>query len=152
MTLSRICILVSDIPNQLGHFLWMAIVFAFPIWWTGSWWLGSFLLGLELLSFFLHVGEHHEGAWLDYPGVGMVAAVLLVLSPVGECHQSGVIALGLYPIIGIGTQMVSYAIHRLVHRKQRDELWPEPWSIGRCLAMISTGLVVAYVPVLLYPR
>lgn len=152
MTLSRIRTLVSDIPNQLGHFLWMVIVFAFPIWWTGSWWLGVFLLGVELLTFFLHVGEHHEGAWLDYPVVSMVAVVLLVFSPVGEYHQGGVIALGLCPIIGVGTQMVSYAIHRLVHRKQRDELWPVPWSVGRCLTVIAVGLIIAYVSLLFYPR
>ena len=138
---------LAQVPNQLGHFFWMALIAVFPSVWFESYWVAVLLFGVELMSFNLHAGWHHKGeSWLEHSLWGWLGVAIWSVALVAAVLEASLLPITYYLLIA-GTQVASYAIHRWFHRAP-DELWPRPWPPGRCVHQIIFGLAVAYTAII----
>jgi len=141
--------ILAEVPQQLGHFFWMSLVAIYPAVHFGSGWILLILLGVELMSFNIHAEEHHKGqSWLRAP-LWIFLGIILTISGVVMLVLHHLAALPYLPTLIIGTQAVSFAIHRLAHR-HADHHWPEVWSLFKCGQLILSGCGVAFIPFFLF--
>ncbi len=129
------------LPPQIGHFFWMVLVAICIGWLFASGWIVFLVLSVELVSFFAHAINHHDGeSWFTipfWPFFGLLGSAIAVT---GLCYSPILLALSF--LIIPGSQVTSYGIHRLAHRRP-SENWSTVWSVARCVRFISAGLTLS---------